>query len=223
VVDGNVYRILSRFLGNSLAIDSTEGKKYYANLAQQLLDKTQSALYNQAIMDLGATVCKPKKAMCTECPLQKKCVAFATNSIYDLPVKEKKTAVKNRFFIFYLVLHDCKILVRKRIEKDVWQNLYEFPNTELPQNLSLTKHILSKTMPDSIKTHPYKLDFISKPYTQKLSHQFITAYFVKLKMEENITLKSYKWVNAAQLKKLPFAAIINDFLQNDENHIIFDK
>jgi A/G-specific adenine glycosylase len=223
VVDGNVYRVLSRFFGNSIPIDSTEGKKQYAELAQKLLDKNKSGLYNQAIMDLGATVCKPKKAVCNDCPLQKKCIAFATNTVYTLPIKEKKTAVRNRTILFYIIMHENKVLVKKRTEKDVWENLYAFPNVEIIHSKSIAKAFIRKNLPSLLKKNEYSFAFISDLYTQKLSHQYITAHFVKLLVNTPIDAKPYKWVSQVQMKKLPFAAIINDFLQNDEKHIIFDK
>src|SRR5690606_265290 len=125
VVDGNVYRVLSRYFGIDKPIDSTAGKKEFTKLADALLDKTGSAGYNQAIMDLGATVCKPASPDCDGCPLAEKCFARANGLIADLPVKSKKLTIKTRHFHYILFLHDGHLWIRKRTEKDIWQNLHE--------------------------------------------------------------------------------------------------
>ncbi len=103
VVDGNVYRVLSRFLNSSLPIDSMKGKKTFNLLAQQLLPSAYPAVYNQAIMDLGATICTPKKADCDQCPLLQYCGAYAAQTIDDLPVKAKKNKKKTRYFHYLLI------------------------------------------------------------------------------------------------------------------------
>ena len=126
VLDGNVYRVLSRFFGIELPINSSEGKKYYATLSQLLLDKKQPALYNQAIMDFGAVVCKPVLPLCNICPLQKKCIAFLENKTTSLPVNNKIIKQKERFFNYFIVRHKQDFYVAKRSGKDIWQNLYEF-------------------------------------------------------------------------------------------------
>src|SRR6185436_15585208 len=89
VVDGNVFRVLSRYFGISVPIDSSKGKKLFSDLANDLLDKTQPGVYNQALMDFGAVICKPKLPVCNECILQEHCTAFLQGSIDQLPVKEK--------------------------------------------------------------------------------------------------------------------------------------
>ena len=126
VVDGNVFRVLARFFGIQTPIDSTEGKKLFRSLANELIDKNNPAEYNQAIMDFGAVVCKPVLPLCSECPLQKKCVASQKNLVSLLPVKEKGIKIRQRFFNYLVVEHGDKIYIRQRTEKDIWQNLYEF-------------------------------------------------------------------------------------------------
>ena len=126
VLDGNVFRVLARFFGINTAIDSAEGKKTFATLASQLLDKKEPALYNQAIMDFGATVCKPKVPLCNSCVLNKKCKAYTTGRTHILPIKGKSIVKKNRHFYYFIATYNSKVYVCKRAGGDIWENLYEF-------------------------------------------------------------------------------------------------
>src|ERR1043166_2452290 len=125
VVDGNVFRVLSRMFGIAKSIDSAEGKKWFNDLAGRLLYKKDPALYNQAIMDLGAVVCKPVP-VCELCPFKKKCHARLTNKVHSLPVKGKKVLIRKRWFNYVLLEYKGKLAIRKREEKDIWHNLFEF-------------------------------------------------------------------------------------------------
>lgn len=129
-VDGNVYRVLSRLFGVDLPIDTPVGKRFFADLATDLLDRQQAALQNQAMMEFGALQCVPRSPDCTICPLAAQCVALCQERVEMLPVKVGRTEIKPRYFN-YLYLHCLKqtVLV-KRTAKDIWQNLYEFPLVE---------------------------------------------------------------------------------------------
>jgi A/G-specific adenine glycosylase len=223
VVDGNVYRILSRYFGDTTPIDATEGKKKYAELAQNLLDKTNPALYNQAIMDFGATVCKPKLALCSICCLNKKCIAYLTNTVFELPIKVKKKVIKKRNFLYFIVAQKNQILVSKRTKADVWKNLYEFYLLEQEKEFIITAQNITSYLPEIIKKEHYKIEFISNLFTQKLTHQHIKTHFIKINIDKPIKINNHQWVTKSQFNKLPFSAIVNDFLQNDERHLIFNK
>jgi len=147
-VDGNVYRVLSRIYNIDLPIDSGKGKKYFADLAQQLLSETDPATHNQGIMEFGAMLCTPKSPACDECPFQDKCMALANGTVMQRPVKQQKTAVKNRYFNYFCIRFGENILLNKRIENDIWKNLYEFPLIECVEKLSFEE--LSQT--DEFKT-----------------------------------------------------------------------
>ena len=125
VVDGNVYRVLSRFWGIEEPYDTLNGKKIFQSLAQELFFSKDSAAYNQAIMDLGATVCKPQIPACAVCPLQKNCFAFSQDLISSLPVRSKKLKVRKRYFHYLLLRANDKIWIHQRSEKDIWQSLHE--------------------------------------------------------------------------------------------------
>ncbi len=110
--------------------------KCYAQLAQELLPANESAIYNQAIMDFGATVCKPQNPHCAECVMKSKCIAFRTNQVNSLPVNEKKVKVRTRHFDYFILEFDQQFCVRTRTEKDIWQNLNEFVLIEHDGNLA---------------------------------------------------------------------------------------
>ena len=137
VVDGNVYRVLSRYFGIETPINSTNGIKEFKKLASSLIDRGQPALFNQAIMEFGATQCKPKNPNCVACPLNESCVALQKNLIDILPVKLKKTKVKTKFFNFLVCIdNNNKTILEKRTSKGIWQNLYQFPLIESDKSLS---------------------------------------------------------------------------------------
>ena len=123
VVDGNVYRVLSRIYGIETPIDTTNGKKEFNHLAQELIDKKKAAAYNQAIMDFGATQCLPKNPKCLTCPFQSNCLAFENKKIQQLPIKSKKIKKKTRYFHYLYIEGNEKTWLHKRIDKDIWAKL----------------------------------------------------------------------------------------------------
>jgi A/G-specific adenine glycosylase len=216
VVDGNVFRVLARFYGIDTAIDSTAGKNNFTKLAEQLVDKKEPGIYNQAIMDFGAVICKPKNPLCTECPLQTKCSAFLQDKVNLLPVKQGKLIKKNRWFYFLVVEHKGKIYVRKRGAKDIWENLYEFILLEASKLLTvenikatgLFKEIAAKNKIDIIE--------VSKIYRQQLTHQTIHGRFIYMKAKTPLFLKAYKPVTYKELTKLPFPKFITAYLAEND-------
>ena len=113
VLDGNVFRVLSRYFGIDYPIDTTLGKKYFKKLAQDCLDISQPAQYNQAIIDFGAVICKPAQPLCNNCPFSSECKALNENRILELPVKSKKIIKKNRYFNYLVLSHQGKIYIVK--------------------------------------------------------------------------------------------------------------
>src|ERR1700761_3117027 len=127
VVDGNVTRVLSRYFAETTPIDTTAGKKLYSNLADALLDRERADLYNQAIMDFGATVCLPRNPLCADCVQREGCQALLKGMTAQLPVKEKNIVKKQRWFYYFIVeTADDKVYIRQRAAKDIWESLFEF-------------------------------------------------------------------------------------------------
>ena len=169
VVDGNVYRVLSRCFDIDLPIDSNLGKKQFAELAQSLLNTNDAATHNQAIMELGALVCKPTQPLCEKCPLSGTCMALSAKTIQLRPVKSKRTAVRDRYFNFLIFSEKNQVLLEKRMQKDIWQHLHQFPMIESDHLLSL----------DEITTLiPIKPTVISSEILHLLSHQRIHGQFI---------------------------------------------
>lgn len=216
VVDGNVFRVLSRFFGISTPIDSSEGKKQFAALAQQLLDKKSPGQYNQAIMDFGATVCKPAAPLCGQCVLNKKCVAFINNEVTKFPVKEKRSTIKNRWFYFIIINYKNKIGIKERVEKDIWRHLFEFPLIEAKQEMS-TEAILEVAVEQEL-VHPNDtIKNISRVYRQKLTHQHIQSVFIYIHTKTKPPQQSkFLWITKAELSRFAFPKTINDFLKESE-------
>lgn len=212
VVDGNVYRVLARYFGIDTPFDTAEGKKEFAALAQQLLDVPDSAGYNQAIMDLGATVCTPALPKCSKCPLQAKCTAFRQGTVQLLPVRSKKQAVRNRYFHYLLLVDGDAVWIRKRDGKDIWQNLHEPYLVEYDAPLD-TKALAGHSSFGSlgVKTEPVYEGMLK----QKLTHQLIETRFftVQLKTTANRHLEGGNWVKFSDLKKLAFPKTIVSFLE----------
>lgn len=145
VVDGNVYRVLSRYLGIDTPIDTTVGQKLFRTLAYDMLDKRQPALYNQAIMDFGAMLCNPTSPKCIQCPLAETCVAMKEGSQDKLPVKSHQTKVRDRYFTYLFVQDkEGRMLIQRRPAGDIWQGLYELPLIETPNALPSADEMAEK-------------------------------------------------------------------------------
>ncbi|MBP6311633.1 MAG: A/G-specific adenine glycosylase [Flavobacteriales bacterium] len=174
VVDGNVYRVLARVFGLDLPIDSTEGKKVFRSLAADLLDPTHPGDHNQAVMELGATVCTPKNPLCETCPIATKCIAKATDRITELPVKANRTAVRTRHFNYLHITTKQGTYLRKRKGKGIWEGLYEFPQIESEKDLCTNRFaaLLERTYGKG-----WKLTNSYGPVKHVLSHQLIRATF----------------------------------------------
>ena len=131
-LDGNVYRVLSRLYDCEIAFDTTQGKKHFRKLAEDLLDRERPRLFNSAIMELGALVCLPSKPMCDECPIRTWCKALDNNTVELLPVRKPRAKVRERYLEYTIYLTpDKKTLIHQRKGNDIWKHLYEFPELEI--------------------------------------------------------------------------------------------
>jgi A/G-specific adenine glycosylase len=216
VLDGNVFRVLARIFGINTPIDSTEGKKKFVALANKLLDKKQPGLYNQAIMDFGAVICKPVP-LCNQCPFKKTCFAFLNNKIKELPVKDKKIKIKKRWFYYLVIEYDNKTAIRQRIEKDIWQELFEFPMIEANKEQDLKIILADAEKNGLLKKKNYQVISVSPFYKQQLSHQLIAGRFITIKLKKNpgngnkrIAI-GWLWPAKNRLQKYPFPGIINEY------------
>jgi A/G-specific adenine glycosylase len=215
VVDGNVLRVLARYFGINKQIDSIEGKKYFTELAQSLLDKGSPALYNQAIMDFGATICKPKIPLCNTCIFKKTCIAFKKKIVQNLPVKGKKLEKKKRYFYYIIASCENKIYVRKRTEKDIWQNLWEFILIEQAQKIELDDFLASTPYFDVVGKKSI-LKHSSIFYKQQLTHQTIEGVFIHLELKSSLKNHLYSAIDKNKLKNLAFPRFITNYFEKSE-------
>ena len=215
VVDGNVYRVLSRYLGIETAIDSTEGKKLFASLADELLDKAQPAVYNQAIMDFGAIQCTPQTPACLFCPLADSCMALAKGKVQQLPVKQHKTKTTNRYLNYIYVRAGAYTFINKRTENDIWKNLFELPLIETAE--SITEEALL-ALPEFIELfvggEVPKVRLVCRDVKHVLSHRVLYANFYEVSLpEETASFSSYQKVRIDELEQYAVPKLIHAFLE----------
>lgn len=188
VVDGNVYRVLSRLYDIHIPINSTEGQKEFKKIAQSIISSSDPATHNQAIMEFGALQCVPKNPDCPNCPFKNTCKAYYKKTVHSVPVKLKKTKVVNLYhhYLVFLTPHG-KSLLYQRPKKGIWAGLYEFPLIEAQGSL-LASELVEK---DHFKELVGELRFREsvynqQPITHKLSHRKIHAYFWIIELEKDI-------------------------------------
>ena len=213
VVDGNVYRVLSRWMGIDAPIDSTQGKKLFAKVAQELMDKKRPAIYNQAIMDFGALQCTPSSPNCLFCPLSDSCLALAQGKVDALPVKQHKTKVTNRFFNYIYVRTGGYTFIRKRTGNDIWKNLYEPLLIETDTDLSENIEVFEQKLLDVLGKTPWHfLKPVKQGVKHVLSHRIIHANFYELVLPEDFgVLEGYQRVAEEDLYKFAVSNLVSQF------------
>lgn len=209
VVDGNVYRVLSRFFGIETDITSSKAKKEFSELANELLDKKHPAQFNQALMEFGATHCTPKNPKCESCVFQTACIALRDKKTTQLPVKLKKNKVTNRYF-HYLVFEDPegKTLIEKRTNKGIWHNLYQFPLLETDSLMPFDSFLTLFNDRFGHKSIGNILQINNKPILHKLSHQNLVILFYKIQLLE----PESNGVSFDKLHQFPVPIVIHNFI-----------
>lgn len=212
VVDGNVYRVLSRLFNCSTPINSTQGKKEFQQLADELLNHKKAALHNSALMEFGALVCKPQNPKCEDCVLRTYCQAYNNNTISQLPVKDKKIKIKNRYFHYIVFNFKDFVYVSKRTEKDIWQNLYEFVLIETDHKVKEDDILQAKKLKKITKDFEVlKITHLKKHI---LSHQHLYSTFYELKIPVKINDKNLLQIKRTQLNELAFPQLLIKYLQH---------
>jgi A/G-specific adenine glycosylase len=211
-----VERILARIWGIEIPADTTAGKKAFAALAQKLLDAKQPGVYNQAMMDFGATVCLPRNPLCSQCPFRDDCYAFKSEKIKELPVKSKKPVKKQRCFHYLVIRHQDDLWVRQRTGEDIWAALWEFPLLE-SKTMDLPKEELFAAAPFLNDTAAVSDIQVSGIYRQTLSHQHIAARFWEIKLAQvpsSIHLHlDWECIPSSRLAEIAFPRIIRLYLE----------
>lgn len=217
VVDGNVYRVLSRVFGIATPINSTGGQKEFKALAQQLIDKEQAGTYNQAIMEFGARHCIPQNPDCSDCIFNHHCVAFQTKTVHKLPVKIKAKPIKKRYFNYLVVISkNEKTLLQQRLGKGIWHKLFEFPLIETSEDVNL--HNLQETAQFEDFTQNLNVESIvlynEKPVLHKLSHQhLITRFWILETLEERDSFVNFSEIDTYAVPVL-IENFVSEFFEN---------
>jgi len=215
VVDGNVYRVLSRFYGIELPIDRPNGQKHFQQLAQKVLNPKRPDLHNQAIMEFGALQCKPKNPDCTSCPLSSGCEARLKNSIDLLPKKEGKTKVKSEW-LNYLVIHTPKgIGITRRSSPGIWQGLYNFPLISSSDFLSWDEIQEQSFWKDHMLEHPFKLLSSSSEIKHRLSHRLLHIRFWQVSMNTEPRFPEMVMVDPQELPTFAVPIVIHDWMSSE--------
>lgn len=213
VIDGNVYRVIARYFGIHEPVNSTAGKKLFRQIADDLLNREQPGLHNQAMMEFGAMLCKPQNPLCDICPVRAGCLAHRNNEINRLPVKLKTVKIKERFFNYLLITDGQTILLNKRGENDIWANMYDLPLIEtddyiLPEQLA---PILNQTGFFEGQAAVVEI-FTAKKHV--LTHQHIYAQFIRINTPPVQLQTGWFYADIKNLEKLALPKIIFTFINN---------
>ena len=208
VLDGNVFRVLSRFFNINTPINTSIGKNQFQNIANKLLPQNNFGTYNQAIMDFGAIHCTKHNPKCNACPIQTNCLSFNHQSVNLRPVKNKRKKIRTRHFNYLIIFNKSHIYLQKRNSNDIWKKLFELPLIESTKQLSHAK----------IKEHKY----LEKSYcmsatlkhktTHMLSHQKLLIYFWNVK----VLNKKRKWskIDLSKLDQVPLPKPLENYFQS---------
>lgn len=210
VVDGNVYRVLSRIFGMDQPIDASGAHKIFKEKAQNLIKGAAPGDFNQAIMEFGALQCVPKNPNCQDCIFKNQCIAFQQAKVGLLPVKANKVKVKNRYLHFFVLIDESKnTLLQKREGNGIWQNLYQFP---LIETFAKQKHYQQGQLKSLLAEHQITSDFVidkwnDEPIFHKLTHQHLEINFWIVKLSESTNLDT----QSSQIQDYPMPKVLQNF------------
>lgn len=214
VVDGNVYRVLSRIFGIDAPIDSTEGKKIFSELANELISKKHPADFNQSIMEFGAIQCVPKNPPCEICPFFLHCIARKKNLIPVLPVKSKKTKVTDRYFNYLVLHHQGNIYLKQRTANDIWKGLFDFPLIETSLPVSEKKLMQNKEWKALCENSKFEIRNFSNEIKHVLSHQRLHVRFVEIDLKKKMKApKEWLSIKEEELRKFAVPVVIANYLK----------
>lgn len=214
VIDGNVYRALSRIFGISTPIDTTTGKKEFSDLAHSLLDKQNPGLFNEALMEFGALQCIPRNPACSECPFQNICLALKNNTIHQLPVKSKQLKQKNRYFNYLFIQYKENFFLEKRQAKDIWHNLYQLPLIETDEQINEMEFISSKQFREFFSGLQVTVESIAPGIKHQLTHQRLHIRFFHISLSQPLTKSGSILTNLRDYHRFPVPKPIDNYLTN---------
>jgi len=222
VVDGNVFRVFARYYGINTPTDSKEGIDLFNKIAFENLAKNKAGIYNQALMDFGATVCKPATPLCSSCVMKKGCAAFLQNTVGQLPIKLKVIQKKKRSFDYFFFIVGNTFYIQQRQPGDIWAGLYQpylleqerlMPSSENEVRAMLKSHL-------SIDVPILNIELNAHLYQQQLTHQLLTVRFTTIYLQSVPSILSQgKWIKLTQRSKYPFPKTIKDYLEKEATFV----
>lgn len=213
LVDGNVFRLYSRLFNVDTEINTTTGQKEFIEIAKQLLqelNKSSAVIYNQAIMEFGALVCKPKQPQCTLCPLQVHCISFSNKNQLTLPKKKKAKSKTQRTLHYFYLYNEDGTWIQKRTQKDIWEGLFQLPLLEVKP---LQEPNLNSISVLDIEEMEYNVSIVK----HQLSHQTLTIHFHKQYVSKNAVISDYRYTEYNTVKSIGFPQPIFNFLKQEIN------
>jgi A/G-specific adenine glycosylase len=216
VVDGNVFRFLSRFFAVEEPIDTAKGKKWFMELAGQIMDHAQAGLFNQAIMEFGALQCIPASPDCSQCPFETRCSAYSSGRVNDFPVKRNKTKIQTRYLYYFHIRSGYHIYLKKRKEKGIWQNLYEFPLIESETPLEWADLINTEDFKSLFPSvEPIHFRLMLKNQKHILTHRILYANFFEIAMENTPDLYAkFIQIPSDAIDEYPIHRLMQIYLEN---------
>jgi A/G-specific adenine glycosylase len=215
-LDGNGYRILARFFGFSVPIDTGAGRKTFAELAENVFARERPAEFNYALMDFGSLVCKPEP-LCHNCPLADACHAHSKRQTKILPVKSKRPKMRIRNFYYLFVRYGPYTYLRKRTEKSIWQGLYEFPNIVTEEFVEPQQLLDEGVWPSQIRCAPlrpiYLLEYTKNQLTNVVVHT--AFYYTTVVKPSNRLKRDFIRVPVSRLDEYPFPRPLLAFLKKN--------
>ncbi|WP_080903660.1 A/G-specific adenine glycosylase [Parabacteroides sp. Marseille-P3160] len=217
VVDGNVYRVLSRLFAIDTPIDSSKGKKQFTELAQMLLNPEKAGIQNQAVMEFGALQCIPQNPDCPHCVFEDYCMAFHAGKVQSLPFKQHKTKTRNRYFNYLYLIYKGQTYLHRRSGKDIWEGLYEFPLIETESSVDFAAlsrmEAFARLLPPEI---PLTLLSSKTGVKHVLSHQILYASFYKIELASPLRPdNAYRPIPPEELEHYAIPRLIHSYLEND--------
>ena len=216
VIDGNVFRVLSRLFSIEVPVDTGVGKKLFRELAYSLMNPKCAGLHNQAIMEFGALQCVPKNPACTQCPLADYCLGYASGHVMKFPVKQNKTKTRNRYFNYFHIMCSENTYLQRRSEKDIWEGLFEFPLIETDQAIDFEALQVTEEFGELFNKVDQPVFSVAKSGVKHvLSHQILYVTFYKVVIQaENGSLKKYVKTPIASVDHYPVSQLTHHYLNS---------
>lgn len=222
-VDGNVYRILARVFGVFTPVNSSQARREFFNLAGELIDRNCPAVFNQAIIDLGALVCTPRRPSCSTCPFTDYCYAHVNNLVGLLPVKNPKNPPRSRYFTYIMINYNGTTFVRKREGNDIWHSLYEFPLIETSEQVDTTQLVETEAWKELMGGSTAEIIHVSNPIKHQLSHITLHARFIIVRMSNpTYALRTeYRNISIDSLQELSVPRLIDSYMASEPSEHYF--